>query len=399
MTTKKELQLNFLSLLFAELEKTNKEAFKILFDILKPLEFQAKQDFIKHLLQKPLGAIQTKIQETRSKRTDNKANGIALGNTLYTETSIDIAQLKSVLGVSDITFSSISDKLAHEILQCSIDYFNHYIESNTDPCAKAIDLAKKAQQLGIGNIAKQRCEETIDGIKKRINDKLEIDKQNIVETEIKSINKEIKKVQNRPNSILNALFFAKTCKPYLKLIKTKLGNNDEYYLMVSTSVSSIALGIVVSTVNEAMEKRNAYVRYKNWLNKPLYQYRNLYSFDIFSTERLDKDEVPFASEYSLKKLGAVISSAWKAIVLLGKMDMNNKQRKHYNKNKESLKKIYKENSNIIFFNNTPINFWVLFTGGTIIILLLIAIIFGWEGVGGILLIIAIFAMIHFINKL
>jgi hypothetical protein len=72
--------------------------------------------------------------------------------------------LKSVSGGESLSYSSVSDKLANEILQCGIDWFNHCKDSDIDPGSAAMDLAKKAQSLAVGNIAKERCKENIEGI-------------------------------------------------------------------------------------------------------------------------------------------------------------------------------------------------------------------------------------------
>lgn len=122
--SKKELQLLFLNLVQAEIEKSGKVTSSKLLDILAKQEFSAKEDFLKGFVLKPIEQIEMLIGITKTKRKEDKTNAIEYGQELFKTTNMYLAQLKKIVGESDLKYLSISDKVSNEILQCSIDYFN-----------------------------------------------------------------------------------------------------------------------------------------------------------------------------------------------------------------------------------------------------------------------------------
>lgn len=190
--TKKELQLLFLENLSQDEDFDISEFFEAVLDI----DFSAKQDFMKGFVQKSISQIEQQIETAKSKRKSNKANAINAGKELYNAVATEINQLKSILGTSDIKFSSISDKVAEELLQCGIDYFKHYRDSNTDPSSYSMDLFRKAKNFAIGSVAKQRIQENTENLQEWIDDKPERDKQKKVEEDLKFITSKLERFQN-----------------------------------------------------------------------------------------------------------------------------------------------------------------------------------------------------------
>ena len=166
-TTKKELQLLFLNQLLSVIEKKGIVSSNKFLDILTRLEFSAKEDFLKNFVQKPIEQIEKKIEESKTKRKTIKANAVNIGEDLHKQTAENLEQLKSILGVSNIKYASIADKVANEILQCSIEYFNYYQENNSDinyfdPAWK---LAKSTESIAIGKLTKDRIADSLNTLK------------------------------------------------------------------------------------------------------------------------------------------------------------------------------------------------------------------------------------------
>ncbi|MDR2970156.1 MAG: hypothetical protein LBV32_11230 [Tannerellaceae bacterium] len=130
-------------------------------------DFAAKQDFLKNLVRKPITQIEQKIESTKNKRKTDKTNALKAGEELFVETANDLSQLKDIVGTGDLKYSSIADKVANEILQCSIEYFNDNVEknSNTDYVEAAIKLAQKAETVAIGNLVKGRIKDNLSTIR------------------------------------------------------------------------------------------------------------------------------------------------------------------------------------------------------------------------------------------
>jgi hypothetical protein len=162
--TKKELQLLFLNQVLSEIEKGSKVTSSKFLDILSRQEFSAKEDFLKAFAQKPIEQIEKKIEEAKSKRKTNKANAIKIGETLQQQTLENLNQLKSILGQTNIKYASIADKVANEILQCSIDYFNYYQEkeSEIDYFEPAWKLAKSTESIAIGKLTRDRIVDSLN---------------------------------------------------------------------------------------------------------------------------------------------------------------------------------------------------------------------------------------------
>jgi hypothetical protein len=166
--TKKELQLLFLNQVQSEVEKNKSVTSNKFLDILTKQEFSAKEDFFKGYIQKPIELIEKKIEESKAKRKANKENGVKIGEALHKQTTESLNQLKTILGVSNIKYSSIADKVANEMLQCSIDFFNDSQEkdSSSDYAEVALKLANQADTLALGKITKDRLKENIETISK-----------------------------------------------------------------------------------------------------------------------------------------------------------------------------------------------------------------------------------------
>ena len=135
-------------------------------EILNKQEFVAKQDFMKGFIQKPIEQIEQKIETSKSKRKSSKANAAKAGQELFTTTANNLTQLKSIVGANDLKYSTIADKVANEILQCSIDFFNDCQEknSNVDYAETAMNLAKQAENIAVGNLTKDRIKDNMNSL-------------------------------------------------------------------------------------------------------------------------------------------------------------------------------------------------------------------------------------------
>jgi len=164
-TNAKELQTNFLTDILQETEqgKINLTLSKFV-SILNSISFIAKDDFLKNISRKYVNNVSAQIETAKKKRIANNANAAKAGEELYAQTKNDLEQLKSIFGVQDFAYSSISDKVANEILQCSIDFFNHSqdINANNDYHNVAIKLAKLAEGIAVGRLAKERVKDNIN---------------------------------------------------------------------------------------------------------------------------------------------------------------------------------------------------------------------------------------------
>ncbi len=163
-TTKRDIQLCFLTALQAELEKHGGISSDKFIRIITKITFTAKDDFLKGYVQTPIGQIERKIEEVKTKRKTNKSGAAIAGKVLFEQTTANLTILKSILGSSNIKYASMADKVAEEILQCGIDYFNESQEkeSSANYAETAMKLTKLAESIAVGNLTKDRVKDSIN---------------------------------------------------------------------------------------------------------------------------------------------------------------------------------------------------------------------------------------------
>jgi len=115
----------------------------------------------------PISSIENKIEKTTRKRKDNPRNAEENGEELYKATKSDITLLKKLMGVSSVQFQMLSDKVANEILQCSVDFFNDRQENDSENNFEtnlntAIELVKLAKSVAVSSQVKDRAKENIE---------------------------------------------------------------------------------------------------------------------------------------------------------------------------------------------------------------------------------------------
>lgn len=278
-SSKKDLQLIFLSQLHSEIETNKKFPSAKFLEIVNKQEFLAKQDFIKRFVQKPIEQIEQAIETAKGKRKSNKANAAKAGQELLASTANALLQLKNIVGSSDIKYSSTADKLANEILQCSIEYFNdsQEKESNTDYVEIAIELARKADTIAVGTLAKERVKDNLDTME-----------------EMKD--REISQAINILQSVKNA-YEKNKAEINAKVMTMPLGYNQTVNWSKVTQMieNSLNWDKVIQLIQEVIPPKNV-EKIKNVKNQSaLNQYKGLVTFVMSKLTYLQKNKVRYIS--------------------------------------------------------------------------------------------------------
>lgn len=226
------------------------------------------------------------------------------GVKLMEETKQPLAQLKGLLGASDMQYQVIADKLANAILQCGINYFNDTEEDNAPDKAKI--LQGYALSIAVGQMAKDRCKENVDVLNG-------LGKEYKVRREMAAIAKALKQFQGAPKdtsdiysilcktSISSLRTLLNQCSPELDAIKSKLGYTDETYINISSAVASAAINGLVEIIN------------------------NEQKFAIIDSGR--------------EKLKGTVRDAMSLMSKIGNLAMSSKCRSYYNNNMSTLQSI------------------------------------------------------------
>jgi len=301
-TNKVELQLIFLNELHSEIEKKDDYNTDKFLTILNNLNFSAKEEFFKGFIQKPIRQIEDEISKTKAKRQADKRDSEIFGNELYENTEASIERLKNILDTSDVRYQNIADKLANEILQCGIDFFQEFEDEDFDPSDDSMNLFELASSIAIGNIVSQRCEENTENLQEWIDEKPDRDRQKLIADELIFLDSKLERFQSLSDTINNAKDLIDSCKPKLIEIKKVLGTNDDFYLNISSAVVQNAQNMLVQAVNEIIEASE----------------RRSYGVSLSA----DKASIQTALDITFK---------------MGSFDMNSTLKTHYKKNLEGIK--------------------------------------------------------------
>jgi hypothetical protein len=251
--SKVDLQIDFLREVYSAVEKIDMELVDWYLEVISKITYSAKAKYLENFVSKPIDYIKDTIDETKAKRKANQAKSYELGLNLYSATVARLDLIKSTLSKTDIQYTSITDKVSDEVLQCGIDYFKKYKDSNIDPSAKAMNLFSKARKLAVGSIAVQRCQENSENLQEWIDEKPARDKQRKIQADFEKVIKVLERFDNSPENIANAKLLINESMPILQNIKNILGNTDELYLRLSTRIAGQVQSFIIEEVNDVQE--------------------------------------------------------------------------------------------------------------------------------------------------
>ena len=282
----------------------------------KLLGYELSAETKAYISSQTVGPLISKISSEvdKTKKVDHKdpKARIEAARKLVASTNEPLAQLKSILPITDSQYQMIADKLGLEILQCGIDYFNN--SKDEDKHKTAMKMQKHAQSIVVGTVAKQRCEENVKILQKIID---ELPPKEIVK-EVSEINNalatfakgrekdEYDFLTDHNSHALTPVYtlLRETEKP-LVAIRQKVGVDDDTYTKLSTMIARISLNKVIEVVNTA----------QNMCMGPL----------------------PLLS--SKENLTSVLKTAWDLIGKIGEMDVTENFASHYQNNRNKLRKI------------------------------------------------------------
>ena len=101
----------------------------------------------------PIKKIEDQIDTTSEFREQNPIEALSFGETLFKNTKSQFESLSKILGQEDLKYQMLANKLANEILQCGIDYFNHIREEDQaedEDGKKVLKLCKLAKKMVSG---------------------------------------------------------------------------------------------------------------------------------------------------------------------------------------------------------------------------------------------------------
>ena len=212
----------------------------------------------KYLLDKfteePLLSIEKEIEVTTEKRRANPEEANQHGKLLQKITQNDVDFLSSLFETGNVQLQIIRDKLAQELLQCAIDYYNKWIDDeDNDPGIEALKVANYAKKLNPTARVKDRLDKSIQVFERWVKNKPQRDEEKKVSSQIATVTGFIDNYDKSKVSITLIERFIVACKSELNKIKSTVGADDEYYLQVCDVVVNRALSGLIGIHNQGQE--------------------------------------------------------------------------------------------------------------------------------------------------
>lgn len=203
----------------------------------------------------PFSNIEAKIEKTITKRKNNPMSASGYGGELYWSTKSDLDLLKKLIGKNNIQYEMLANKLANEILQCSIDFFNELRDSDDfDPGNDAVKVVKYAKAIVPLGQVRDRIDESLSIMQDWVDDKPEREQEKIISEDVNFIATKLENFQQKADTIENSKLLLSVCESKLLNIKNHVGSYDDFYLKLSSAVVNNALGMIITVVNREQDQ-------------------------------------------------------------------------------------------------------------------------------------------------
>ena len=250
-------------------------------------------------IDEPRNEILSAISEAKDAGNTASAQ-YAAGVHLMQTTKAPLSTLKNLLDTDDMAYQTVVDKLATQILQCGINYYNKSKEDEDTQIEKAYALQNYALSIAVGRLVKERCAENVAILEKK--------KKELPPKAVRFYDKKIKEqlvaAVKRPNKSSVSQELVEACAPYLASIKDELGSTHEYYLQISTLVVAAGLSKVIDEFNSMMNdslKIQLLLDRENTLNKLRTMFRSAWKATLYM-DKLDMDPDFRSSRFNQQKL-------------------------------------------------------------------------------------------------
>lgn len=311
--TKQDLQLLLLNQLQSDVEKSGTVTLNKFLDILIKQDFSAKEDFLKGFVQKLIETIEHQIETTKNKRKYSKADASIAGQELIRNSAHILIQLKNIVGTNDLKYTSISDKVANEVLQCSIDFFNDSQEKNSSSnlAETAMKLAKQAETLAFSKITKERVYDSIETLAQMVDRELfqAIDLLKSIKEAFESNEKKIREQVREQEALLSINQSINRVKVNLMI------TNSLNWSKVTELIQEVIPRKNIEKIKNANNKTklNEYIALVNFImNKISYLYKDRVSYICYwEMPRITSPTTPAPPEFNFK------DNAWWILGVLG----------------------------------------------------------------------------------
>ncbi len=196
------------------------------------------------LLEPILTALNDALSRCRKLKGADYDERYRAGEDLDKETAPLLRKMRQVVSITDVELVNISDKIANEILQCSIDAYN---DANDMAYAEeALKLLVKARHVALGSVAKDRIKEN-ENILRNI---LASMPPSPVRADSEELDGIFSQLPSYALTIDTADSFLNQALPILQRIASKLpADRQDFAVLCNSNVANAILNTLVAAVN------------------------------------------------------------------------------------------------------------------------------------------------------
>lgn len=290
--SEEELAEIYISELLKEVSPTN---------LLSEISNAIDKEIIERIaLDDPISKINAAIAIAKSAEKNNPDAQLEAGITLMNSTKSALKQVKDIAGASSPQYQIVADNVAKNILQCSINYYNNASDMDIESPRKAMVLQSYVLTIAVGQLTKDRCKENYDILKQAVDNMPPAE----VAVEARKVKEALRNVCQLPDEISHAVTLIDNTEPLLQSIKSKLGENNAFYLSLSTQVVGKALNNIIEEVNQALVKIDRFSR-SSILNARvtiMHAFNAIKSLDSFDMEYEFKTKHYYPNRASLEEM-------------------------------------------------------------------------------------------------
>lgn len=252
-------------------------------------------------IEKTCDNISCKISE--ADKANRKLSSECLASAkILSRLSSDFKTLSSIVGKSDIRYTSLSDKVAETLNSLCIGYYNN--SSDYRRARVIYAFVKDALSFACTDSILKTCQEGYNFI----TEKIEELPPETIEKECQEIDNHLSNYINNGN-INSLLGLVTSCQNILTIIKNKVGENDKEYIKQSSTVVHFTINQIVDEVNEKQKayndapeyldtaELNAYINCLKWA-KPIMEKLASFAKDAKCKERYEENNKTLTSLYN-----------------------------------------------------------------------------------------------------
>jgi hypothetical protein len=202
--------------------------------------------------------IEKEIENSENLRNKNPGKAYEFALDLYKNTKEDIKSLAKIIGASDVRYEMIANKLANELIQCAIDFYNKKTNGITNDVAlRAYEICKYAKSIVVGGQTKERVDMNLKTIKERSEEG--VDTSNYPKNIISHVNKICRVLEKSMKAMSDSDNFNKlsSAKDLVSetndsrlIIFDAVGADDKGYVKICDTIVSISLSLLIDYVNK-----------------------------------------------------------------------------------------------------------------------------------------------------